>query len=248
MQFAGRAIVVDIEGTTSSIAFVHQVMFPFVRRELNAYLQSNWNSTDVKEVCDQIAKDACHADFASWQRASGVAADDVTASQSLVIQEIHRLMDSDVKATGLKALQGLIWEAGFASGELQADVFADVPPALQAWNAAGKDVRVYSSGSIKAQLLFFGHTQFGNLLSEFRGHFDTTIGNKREAGSYQRIAEAMGMLASEILFVSDLVAELDAAAAAGMKTALTMRPGNPPLVGTPAHPIIHSLAEIELVG
>ncbi|MFO0883733.1 MAG: acireductone synthase [Pirellulales bacterium] len=246
MQFAGRAIVVDIEGTTSSIAFVHQVMFPFVRRELDAYLRSHWTDADVEQACNQVAKDAGHANFAAWLMLAGIAENDSAAAQELVKKEVHRLMDGDVKATGLKALQGLIWEAGFASGELVADVFADVPPALDAWNAAGKDVRVYSSGSIKAQLLFFGHTQFGNLLSKFRGHFDTTIGNKREAASYGRIADAMGMPANEILFVSDLVAELDAAQKAGMQTALTMRPGNPPLSAATTHPLIHSLAEIEL--
>lgn len=247
MQFAGKAIVVDIEGTTSSIAFVHQVMFPFVRRELDAFLQTNWEREEVRATCDQVARDAGYVDLKTWLAQAGIDTGDVAKTQTLVKQEICRLMDGDVKATGLKALQGLIWDAGFASGELQADVFADVPPAIKAWNAAGKSVWVYSSGSIKAQILFFGHTQFGNLLDQFQGHFDTTIGSKREAASYTRIAEALKLPAKDVLFVSDLVAELDAAAEAGIKTALSIRPGNPPIDDAKAHPAIHSFAEIELV-
>lgn len=153
-------------------------------------------------------------------------------------------MDADVKATGLKQLQGMIWENGFHSRELLAHVYEDVPPALVRWNAAGKDVRIYSSGSIQAQKLFFGHTSVGNLLPHFRGHYDTTIGSKREALSYSRISEAIGIAPNEILFVSDIVAELDAARTAGFQTRLAMRPGNAVQPAGHGHIEIRSFAEI----
>src|SRR5262249_52930599 len=154
----------------------------------------------------------------------------------VVCKEVTRLMDADAKATGLKQLQGLIWQRGFESGELKAHVFDDVPPALTAWNAAGKDVRIYSSGSVQAQKLFFGHTIAGNLLPQFRGHYDTTTGPKKEADSYRRIAADFKLPPSDILFLSDIVAELDAARAAGLKTALCIRPGNAPAQNSAGEP------------
>jgi enolase-phosphatase E1 len=138
----------------------------------------------------------------------------------------------------------LIWHSGFESGELKAHVYDDVPPALVAWNAVGKDVRIYSSGSVQAQKLFFGHTIAGNLLSQFRGHYDTTTGPKKDASSYQKIAADFQLPAGEVLFLSDIVAELDAARSAGMQAALVIRPGNAPpqpSSGQP-HPAIDNFA------
>jgi enolase-phosphatase E1 len=153
-------------------------------------------------------------------------------------------MDRDAKVTGLKELQGLIWEAGYRSGELKSHVYPDVPPALERWTKAGKDVRIYSSGSIAAQKLFFGHAEFGDLLSHFHGHYDTTIGSKRESESYQRIARDFGLAPGEILFLSDVTAELDAARTAGMRTGLLLRPDNSPQPEGHGHPEIRSFAEI----
>lgn len=245
IEFAGRGILLDIEGTTSSISFVYDVMFPFVRRELSRYLAENWRSPELAAACEAIAKDAGHTSFSAWKQSAGVAESDEVAAQKLVSSEVVRLMDGDVKATGLKQLQGLIWENGFASGELKAHVYDDVPPALRDWNAAGIDVRIYSSGSIQAQKLFFGHTIAGNLLPLLRGHYDTTTGPKKEPGSYTTIATAFGLAPQQILFLSDVLAELDAAAKAGMKTGLMLRLGNPP---QPAHkhPALQSFDEIEV--
>ena len=211
LTFAGRAILLDIEGTTSSIQYVHDVLFPYARRECAAFLAAHWDEPATKAACERIATDA------------GVAA---PASQETIVREVFRLMDGDVKATGLKELQGLIWERGFLSGELRAHVYPDVPPALSAWRAAGIDIRIYSSGSIAAQKLFFGHTDAGDLLGFFRGHYDTTSGPKKAAASYRAIAAAMGYPPNEILFVSDLAAELNAARKAGVATAKSVRPGN----------------------
>jgi len=155
-------------------------------------------------------------------------------------------MDGDVKATGLKQLQGLIWEAGFTSGELKAHVYDDVPPALSAWNQAGLDLRVYSSGSVQAQKLFFGHTIAGNLLPLFRGHYDTTTGPKKQSSSYTAIAAAFALPPQEILFLSDVPAELEAAKEAGLQTALVLRPGNAAVKPGHGHQEIGSFAEITI--
>jgi enolase-phosphatase E1 len=145
----------------------------------------------------------------------------------------------------LKALQGLIWEQGFHSGTLQASVFPDVPPALTAWTAGGRQVRIYSSGSIQAQKLFFSHTNAGDLSIHLSGYYDTTTGHKREAASYTAIAADVSLSPAEILFLSDVPEELDAARAAGMATGLTLRPGNRP-VPYSTHPTLSSFDEIEL--
>lgn len=237
MHFTGRGILLDIEGTTSSISFVYDVMFPFVRRELHRYLRDHWNEPALMTACDQLARDEGHDTLPRW-----VEATSTTDPQALVATEVVRLMDGDVKSTGLKQLQGIIWEEGFASGELQAHLYDDVLPAIQAWNAAGKDVRIYSSGSVQAQKLFFGHTIHGDLLPLLRGHYDTTTGGKREATSYLKIAAEYAMPPQDILFLSDVPAELEAASSAGMRTALVVRPGNAPAVS--ASPTIHSFSEI----
>lgn len=223
-SFTVRGILLDIEGTTSSISFVYDVMFPLVRRELDVFLKDHWGQPELMAALDQLARDAGHENLRAMCEPES-ARDDWQA-QEVVRREVTALMDKDAKTTGLKQLQGLIWQAGFESGELLAHVYDDVPPALAAWNAAGKDVRIYSSGSVHAQQLFFGHTTAGNLLGHLRGHYDTTIGPKREADSYRRIAGQFQLPPAEILFLSDIVAELDAARDAGLQTALVFRPGN----------------------
>lgn len=244
IEFAGGAILLDIEGTTSPIRFIYEVMFPFVRRELDDYLRVHWGEEPLVGACEQIAQDAGYDFFQDWCGEESVA-----EQQQIVKEEVVRLMEGDVKATGLKTLQGLIWKQGFTSGELQAEVFDDVPPALIQWNAGGIDVRIYSSGSIAAQKLFFGHTLYGNLLPQFRGHYDTTSGHKREPQSYRVIAADMELDPGEILFLSDVVAELDAARESGFHTALVIRPGNPEV--EPAdhgHVEIRTFEQVRLVG
>lgn len=242
-KFAVSGVLLDIEGTTSSISFVYDVMFPYVRRELDAYLQEHWQSDDCQAACEQIARDAgTHslADFAGE--------DAIGAETSLAIRnEVIRLMDDDVKATGLKQLQGLIWDKGFTSGEMLAHVYEDVPGALLRWNANGLDVRIYSSGSIAAQKLFFGHSEYGDLLPQFKGHYDTTTGNKKEQASYAAIAGEFDLPPAEILFLSDVTAELDAARAAGMQTCLCVRPGNKEVSPDHGHPAASNFAHLEFV-
>jgi enolase-phosphatase E1 len=243
-----RGILLDIEGTTSSVSFVYDVMFPFVRERMTtADLVNYWSQPEFKAPLEQLARDAGHASLATWMAVHGLSQADALHASVIVRDEVLRLMEADAKTTGLKALQGLVWKSGFESGELLAHVYEDVPPALAAWNASGKDVRIYSSGSVQAQKLFFGHTTAGNLLGHFRDHYDTTTGPKKEAKSYSKIATGFGLAPPEILFLSDIAAELDAARAAGMQTALCMRPGNATQpVSNPPHPQIASFAEIAL--
>ncbi len=227
ITFASKLILLDIEGTVSPLAFVHDVMFPYARQRMGGYLKTHWGSA----VIGQIARD------------TGVAAFATPAEAEAAVQE---LMDADAKVTGLKQLQGLIWEEGFRNGELRSRIFDDVPYALADWCRKGREIRIYSSGSVHAQKLFFAHTKRGDLSVHFSGYYDTTTGSKREAASYAAIAADCGLAAKQILFVSDVVEELNAARNAGMLTALAVRPGNKP-APQHDHPAISSFSEIALV-
>ncbi len=242
IEFAGRGILLDIEGTTSSVRFVYDVLFPFARRHLISFLAGHWNEPEVQAACEQIARDAEARTLAAWTAGTGA---DGTRQQ--VIAEVERLMDADAKATGLKELQGLIWREGYASGRLCSHVYDDVPPALRQWQESGKTVCIYSSGSVRAQKLFFAHTEHGDLTPLLAGYYDTTTGPKKEAASYVAIARDMAIDAGEILFCSDVLAELDAAAGAGMQTALAVRPDNAQVSPQQRHPMITSFREIRLV-
>jgi enolase-phosphatase E1 len=230
--------LLDVEGTTSSISFVYDRMFPFVRRELYGFLVEHWTRADVQRACEQIVNEAGHGSLMAWSTQQNTPAIELVAAETL------RLMDQDAKTTGLKELQGLIWQRGFSSGELLAHVYDEVPTCLQRWHEAGHDVRIYSSGSVHAQKLFFGHTTAGNLLSFLRGHYDTQIGSKREAASYAAIAADFGLSQHQIIFLSDVPAELDAARAAGMQTCLVCRPGNPSVSADCGHRPIVCLTEL----
>jgi len=218
ISFAGLGILLDIEGTTSSVTFVYDVMFPFVRAHLAGHLEREWGQPRLMEVATQIASDAGHADLETL-----LGAGPPHAQRAELEAEVIRQMDADKKVTGLKSLQGDIWKDGFHSGQLVAHVYEEVVPSIESWRAAGRSVRIYSSGSIAAQKLFFGHTQQGDLLPLFDGHYDTTSGSKREAGSYATIADDWGLPPQQILFVSDVVAELDAAREIGLQTLLCCR-------------------------
>ena len=223
ISFQGRVVLLDIEGTTSSVSFVYDVMFPFVRRELDRFLEEQWESDSLREACNLIAQDAGYDSLNAWN--SGTP----NRQKTCVRDQVMVLMDNDVKATGLKRLQGLVWQHGFESGELKAHLYDDVLAAIREWRQSGISVQIYSSGSVQAQRLFFGHTVAGDLLSLFDGHYDTTVGSKREASSYDAIAQQISRAPQHILFLSDVTAELDAAAEAGMRTGLCRRPGNAPV-------------------
>jgi enolase-phosphatase E1 len=242
LRFVGKGVLLDIEGTTSSIAFVHEVLFPYARRAVAGYLRDHWLDTDVAAACERIAVEAGATSLAAWCSAGP----DPAAIRSRLCDEVFRLMDRDVKTTGLKDLQGLIWREGYGAGNLCSHIFPDVPPALAAWATAGLDLRVYSSGSVAAQRLFFAHTIFGDLSGYFRGHYDTTVGSKRAPGSYAAIAADMHLPPSSILFLSDTAPELDAAASSGMQTGLVARPGNGSPPAEPGHVCVETFGQIRL--
>jgi len=234
-----QGVLLDIEGTTSSISFVYDEMFPFVRDTLSNFLSENWDSPALPACLDMLAADV-EQDPKSWL--SGTAEE----NQQAVAKAVIGLMDADVKATGLKELQGMIWKSGFKTGQLVAHLFDDVAERIQAWKASGLDVRIYSSGSIAAQKLFFGHSVAGDLLDQFSGHYDTTSGSKREAESYRTISQKFDCDPGQIVFISDVVEELAAAEEAGLQTALSVRPGNKPVPEDHGYLTIESFAELEI--
>jgi enolase-phosphatase E1 len=170
----------------------------------------------------------------------------VHSNEEWIAGQVNLLMDSDSKSTGLKALQGLIWRSGFEGGELTSHLFHDVVPAIENWQRQAIAVGIYSSGSIVAQRLFFGHTPDGDLTSFFVRHYDTTIGSKRAAASYHRIAADFGYHPSEILFLSDVFEELEAASAAGFQAVAVERPGNAPLPEVYRGARITSFSQLDL--
>lgn len=226
-----RGILLDIEGTTTPIAFVHDVLFSYARTHVRDYLAKHVDDDAVQTDIRLLREESESEGF----RANNL--DEIVAY-------INRLIDLDRKSTGLKSLQGKIWHEGYTDGTLHAQVFADVAPAFARWRAANKDVSIFSSGSVLAQQLLFAHTEAGDLTPFINHYFDTSVGKKGEAESYRRIAEAIKLQLREILFISDVVAELAAAREAGMKTALSIRPGNQPQDSRDEFPIIHSFDEL----
>jgi enolase-phosphatase E1 len=219
-------ILLDIEGTTTPITFVYDVLFPFVRRHLDA-----WLPADVSGLQSEYQEDVRRGqDPPAWSVPPKAY--------------VEWLMDHDRKSTALKKLQGEIWLEGYQKGELHGEVFPDVPPALERWRAEGHDARIFSSGSILAQRLLFSSTRAGNLTRFLNGYFDTTTGPKNEPASYVAIARAFGRPSSEILFISDVTRELDAARTAGMRTLLCVRPGNHPQPES-GHQVVKSFEGIE---
>ena len=242
IDFSGKGILLDIEGTTSSVSYVYEVLFPYARRRVAEFLEVNWAVPEVQSACELIARDAGASSMADW--CSNDTAKEAAARK--VVAQVYRLMDGDVKATGLKELQGIIWKEGFLRGELQSHVYPDVAKALADWNRAGLDVRIFSSGSVSAQRLLFAHSKFGDLRTHLRGFYDTRTGPKREPSSYAGIATDMNLEPPQILFLSDVVAELDAARAAGLRSGLVARPGNAPVAAGHGHTTISNFGQITI--
>ncbi|POP69965.1 acireductone synthase [Pseudomonas syringae] len=204
-----KAILTDIEGTTSAVSFVFDVLFPFARKHLPAFVRENAEKPAVAQQLQAVREQAGESD----------------ADVERVIAILLEWIAEDRKATPLKALQGMVWEQGYNAGQLKGHVYPDAVDALKHWHQQGYRLYVYSSGSIQAQQLIFGCSEAGDLSGLFSGYFDTTSGPKREAQSYRTIAQAMDCPAEDILFLSDIVEELDAAQAAGMATCGLARDG-----------------------
>lgn len=201
-----RPVLTDIEGTTSSISFVKDVLFPYARRALPGFVHAHGHDPAVRGWLDRVATDA------------GGLCDD-----AMVVEVLQGWIDVDSKHPALKALQGMVWKAGYADGEFTAHVYPDAVAALNRWHGEGHGLYVYSSGSVSAQKLLFGHSDAGDLRPLFSGWFDTAVGGKREAASYRAIAAELDLEPASLLFLSDVVEELDAARDAGMDTVLLDR-------------------------
>jgi enolase-phosphatase E1 len=226
-------ILLDIEGTTTPIAFVTDTLCPYARVHLPAYLEQQSGTSDCRRVVSQLRVEY------DTDRAVGQPVPVWSPSAYL-----EWLMDRDRKSPALKELQGRVWQEGYRNGTLVGQVYEDVPPALARWRAAGVPVGIYSSGSVLAQQWLFRRSNAGDLTPFLSWHFDTAVGAKRDAVSYARIARDVSMPPDELTFVSDVAAELDAARAAGMRTALIVRPGNPPQPDG-GHLVVRSLLAID---
>ncbi|MGY0559629.1 acireductone synthase [Luteimonas sp. A277] len=201
-----RIILTDIEGTTSSIAFVKEVLFPYARREMPRFVRVRGQDPEVRRWLDEVATEL-----------GGVCQD------GMIAETLQGWIDQDLKHTALKALQGMLWADGYRNGDFAAPVYPDAVERLRQWHGEGHTLAVYSSGSVPAQVLLFSHTDAGDLSPLFSAWFDTEVGGKREAESYARISRRLDVPAEDVLFLSDVVEELDAARAAGMATTLVDR-------------------------
>lgn len=198
-----KVLLTDIEGTTSSIAFVKEVLFPYARQQMASFIRNRAEDPAVQAELATVRAEAPDTDE---------------------VETLLSWIDEDRKATALKTLQGMIWEAGYADGSLKGHIYPDAADGLRRLREAGCRLAVYSSGSVQAQKLLFAHTQLGDLSALFEAHFDTKIGSKRDPDSYRRIAEALDVGPEQVRFASDVEAELDAAAEAGMETVQLVRP------------------------
>ncbi len=223
-----QAILTDIEGTTSAIDFVHKVLFPYAAERLPDFVRQHSHHPQVAEA---LADTAAQAGLDS-------------RDHETLIEQLLTWIAEDKKITPLKTLQGLIWEDGYRQGHYRAHMYDDAVAMLRQWHGDGLPLYVYSSGSIHAQKLFFEFSEAGNLLPLLSGHFDTTTGPKRDPASYCSIADALALPAGDIVFLSDIVEELDAAAEAGMRTVWVQRGGDP--IPSTQHQCVASFTAIRL--
>lgn len=221
------AVVTDIEGTTSSLAFVKQTLFPYARERLPGFVRERAGTEPVHSVLDEVRAEA----------------GDTSLTVEECIERLTAWIDADAKVTSLKTLQGLVWEEGYRRGDFHGHVYPDAVEGLRRWHAGGVALYVYSSGSVQAQKLLFAHTEYGDLTGLFQGFFDTHIGGKKESASYRRIAERLERPPGGILFLSDDVRELNAAREAGWHTVQLVRAGEAQPAGT--HPTAEDFHRID---
>ncbi|BFF90064.1 enolase-phosphatase E1 [Drosophila madeirensis] len=220
-----KVVLVDIEGTTTSISFVHDVLFPYAKNNVKKFLAEGWeSSSEIKQIVQELQQVPQYVEYTSTLRVPPTEMD-----VQIIAGFVRYLIDKDLKVTPLKTLQGLIWQQGYETGELRGHVFEDVPGAFAAWREAGLRIAVYSSGSVAAQKLIFKYSIAGDLLTHLSAHFDTHVGHKQETQSYVNIAKSLGEDPRNILFLTDIPGEATAARAAGLQAIMLQRPGNAPL-------------------
>jgi enolase-phosphatase E1 len=238
-----KSILLDIEGTTTSVSFVYDILFPYARCNLKDFLLARIDEAEVRRQMDLLERersDDLLKGFVLPAFASGTPEFLVDS----VVSYAKWLMDLDRKSTPLKSIQGMIWESGYRSGELKGHVYEDVPRAMQRWRQQGRAIYIYSSGSVLAQKLLFAHSELGDLCDYIDGHFDTLVGPKRDPDSYRKIAEQLEHDSKRILFISDVTEELDSALVAGLSVMLAIRNGNPDKSNRGEYPVIRSFDEL----
>jgi enolase-phosphatase E1 len=236
-----RVVLLDIEGTTTPISFVFDTLFPYAREHGPAFIREHVGDIEISGALEQLRRENM------TDRLEGAPEINANGGKGAVEQTIEYylwLMDRDRKSTPLKAIQGRIWEEGYGRGELQSVVFPDVAPALRRWQEEGRVIAIYSSGSVLAQQQLFRYTTAGDLTPFIASYFDTRMGAKKEAQSYTRIAAKLNTDPEQMLFISDVIAELDAARMAGLATLLSMRPGNAVSEQPHTYRVIHSFDEV----
>jgi len=238
-----QAMLLDIEGTTTPIAFVFDVLFPYVRTHLRAHIERHASAPEYEALFDRL-RDEHAAERSAGEAPPPWIPEPREKRLESVAVYVAWLMDRDRKSTPLKELQGRIWEEGYSRGDIVGEVFLDVPRALQRWGAWHLQIGIFSSGSVLGQQLLFRHSSAGDLTRFITHYFDTTTGPKSSPESYQRIAATMAVSSGAFVFASDVVRELDAARAAGMQTRLAARPGNAPPPRDHGHPVIQSFDDL----
>ncbi|CAK1553917.1 unnamed protein product [Leptosia nina] len=244
-----KILLLDIEGTTTSISFVKDKLFPYAEENVKKFLESQWDNEDVKEAVIALRKLALEDQEKKVEGVVAIPGENSSKEDQIegLVNNVKWQMSSDRKEGALKQLQGLIWKQGYENGEIKGHVYDDVMPALEQWRSVdGQKVYIYSSGSVQAQKLLFGQSLAGDLLKFIDGHFDTAVGAKQEVSSYKAIVEKIGCAAEEILFLTDIVKEAEAAKNAGLYAAVVSREGNAPLPEESAnsYPVIKTFSQL----
>ncbi|XP_055905062.1 enolase-phosphatase E1 [Eupeodes corollae] len=224
-EINAKIVICDIEGTTTSISFVKDVLFPYAKLHLKDFLQTHWNEDVTKQIVADLINLPEYKDFETKplnQTKDGL-------SPESVAEFAEYLMEKDLKLGPLKTLQGLIWNRAYIDKTIKGHIYEDVPNAFERWTKDGIKICIYSSGSVMAQKMLFGYSDFGDLMPFLTDYFDTAIGNKRESKSYTKIVQQLGTQSDNILFLTDITAEGEAAAEAGLQVIILKRPGNAPL-------------------
>ncbi|KAK0182675.1 hypothetical protein PV327_000788 [Microctonus hyperodae] len=225
-QHAENIVLVDIEGTTTSISFVKETLFPYVRANLKDFVEKKWEDAEFKENVEKLKEQAKKDEADKIEGLIPITGESPEELKESLMKNILWQMDNDRKTGALKQLQGHIWRDGYKTGAIKGHLYEDVPKAFEAWTKNGQKVYVYSSGSVEAQKLLFGHSEHGDLLKYFSGYFDTEVGTKQDAASYKNIITKIGCEPSNILFLTDIANEAKAAIESGMASVLVVREGN----------------------
>ncbi|KAI4895178.1 hypothetical protein NFI96_023706 [Prochilodus magdalenae] len=244
--------LLDIEGTTTPITFVKDVLFPYIREHLEDYLHAHWEEDECKQdvhlLKKQVEEDLKQNRVCPVHTVDQTAHTDEEKAIREAVDNVLWQMAADRKTTALKQLQGHMWRSAYTAGKIRGEVYQDVVPAIRRWRRHGLKVYIYSSGSTEAQKLLFGYSVEGDVLDLFDGHFDTNVGAKVESKSYERIAERVGCLPEDIMFLTDVTREAKAAEDAGLNVAVVVRPGNMELTEEERshYRIITSFSQLEL--